>query len=294
LRAIGESKNTQEAIIDSPKNMSEIDPLYVAKDYSKFVPFTARMMAAMRARETSREDRLFNDPFAEQLAGEEAFQRVDLQLTSQDQAYVAVRTRFFDDFLTSSQIGQVVLLASGLDTRAYRFPWTPEVEVYELDHPEVLTYKADLLKNTTPSCKHHLIAADLTQPWEEKLLSAGYSPTSPSVWLIEGLLMYLSEVQVHNLLESVSHLSTHGSQLGVDLINIKSLEYGPYKGYFQFGDDTPEKLLSHYGWQAEVTQPGDEGANFGRYVQSSPPREVPDVMRVFLVKANKIDVEPKK
>ncbi|BAU14499.1 hypothetical protein LEP3755_50470 [Leptolyngbya sp. NIES-3755] len=270
--------------------MSEIDPVYVAKDYSKFVPFTARMMAAMRARETSREDRLFNDPFAATLAGEEAFQRVDLQLTPQDQAYIAVRTRFFDDFLAGSQMGQVVLLASGLDSRAYRFPWGPEVKLYELDHPEVLAYKADLLKDTNPSCQHHLIAADLTQPWEEKLLSAGYSPSSPSVWLIEGLLMYLSEAQAHNLLESVSRLSTHGSQLGVDLINVKSLEYGPYQGYFQFGTDMPEKLLSDYRWQVKVTQPGDEGANFGRYLESSPPREVPNVMRVFLVEANKIDV----
>lgn len=273
--------------------MSKIDPIQVAKDYSKFIPFTARMMAAMRARETSREDRLFNDPFAAKLAGEEAFQQVDLQLTSQDQAYIAVRTRFFDDFLASSQIGQVVLLASGLDTRAYRFPWTPGVEVYELDHPEVLTYKADLLGNRNPSCIHHLIGADLTQPWEEKLLSAGYSPTSPSIWLIEGLLMYLSEAQVHDLLESVSHLSTHGSQIGVDLINVKGLEYGPYKGYFQFGVDTPEQLLSHYGWQAKVTQPGDECANFGRFTEPSVSHEVSDVMRVFLVKASKIDVEAK-
>lgn len=274
--------------------MSEIDPFHVAKDYSKFVPFSARMMAAMRARETDREDRLFNDPFAATLAGEEAFQRVDLQLTSQDQAYVAVRTRFFDDFLASSQLRQVVLLASGLDTRAYRFPWYPEVRVYELDHLEVLAYKADLLKNTNPSCKHYMIAADLTQPWEEKLLSAGYSPTSPSIWLIEGLLMYLSEVQAHRLLESVSNLSTHGSQLGVDLISVKSLEYEPYKGYFQFGADHPERLLARFGWQAEVTQPGDEGANFGRYDEPVSPREVPDIMRVFLVKAQKMDVESEK
>jgi methyltransferase (TIGR00027 family) len=270
-------------------DMSENSPHSVAKDYSQFVPFTARMMAAMRARETSREDRLFNDPFAEKLAGEEAFQQVDLQLTPQDQAYVAVRTRFFDDFLVGSPRRQVVLVASGLDTRAYRLPWHPEVEVYELDHPEVLAYKADWLKDTNPSCQHHLIAADLTQPWEEKLLSVGYSPLSPSVWLIEVLLMYLSQGEASHLLESISNLSTRGSQLGIDLINVKSLEYGPYKGYFQFGTDDPEKLLFHYGWQAEVTQPGNDGANFGRYVEPLPPLEVQDVMRAFLVKANKID-----
>jgi methyltransferase (TIGR00027 family) len=269
------------------KNMSEMDSLFVGEDYSKFVPFTAQMMAAMRARETSREDRLFNDPFAAILAGEEAFQRVDLQLTSQDQNYVAVRTRFFDDFLFSSKISQIVLLASGLDARAYRFPWNPDVAIYELDHPEVLSYKAALLKNVNPSCKHHLIAADLTQPWEENLLAAGYSPELPSIWLIEGLLMYFSEVQVDRLLKSVSNLSTQGSFLGADLINVKSLEYEPYKGYFRFGCDTPEKLLSNYGWQAEVIQPGDADANFGRYTEPSPAREVPDVMRVFLVRARK-------
>ena len=97
--------------------------------------------------------------------------------------------------------------------------------------------------------------------------------------------MYLSEVQVHNLLESVSNLSTPGSLLGLDLVNVQSLKYGPYKGYFQFGTDTPEKLLSDYGWQASVIQPGDEGANFGRYIEPLPAREVRDVMRVFLVKA---------
>ncbi|BAZ08573.1 hypothetical protein NIES4071_03780 [Calothrix sp. NIES-4071] len=267
--------------------MSEINPPSVASDYSKFVPFTARMMAAMRARESIKEDRLFDDPFAAILAGEEAFQRVDLQLKKQDQAYIAVRTRFFDDLLSLTQARQVVLLASGLDTRAYRFPWIGEVEIYELDHPEVLAYKAALLKNINVCCKHHLLGCDLTQSWEEKLLKAGYCPESPSVWLIEGLLMYLSEAQVHTLLKSVSDLSTYDSELGIDLISVKSLEYEPYKGYFRFGCDTPEELLSHYGWQSLVIQPGDEGANFGRYIELPPPREVPNVMRAFLVKAKK-------
>ncbi|OUC13757.1 MAG: hypothetical protein B0A82_15775 [Alkalinema sp. CACIAM 70d] len=269
--------------------MNEITPNSIAEDYSKFVPFTARMMAAMRARETNRNDRLFADPFAAQLAGEEAFQQVDLRLTPQDQAYVTVRTRFFDDFLIGSQAGQIVILASGLDTRAYRLPWTPTVKVYELDYPEVLAYKANLLKETSPSCQHHLIGADLTQPWEEQLLAAGYSPNLPAIWLIEGLLMYFSEAQAHHLLQAVSNLAIPGSQLGIDLINLHSLEYGPYQGYFQFGTDTPEQLLAQYGWRAEVVQPGDADANFDRYVEPFPPREEPNVMRVFLARADKVD-----
>ena len=122
--------------------MSTSDSFDSAPDYGEFVPFTARMMAALRARETNRCDRLFEDPFAAELAGKEAFERIDQQLTARDQAYVAVRTRFFDDFLSAVPIDQVVLLASGLDTRAYRFPWSESINVYELDHPQVLAYKA--------------------------------------------------------------------------------------------------------------------------------------------------------
>ncbi|OKH29618.1 hypothetical protein NIES2101_43220 [Calothrix sp. HK-06] len=161
------------------------------------------------------------------------------KLKKQDQVYGAVRTRFFDDFLSLTTARQVVILASGLDSCAYRLPWMKEVKVYELDYPEVLAYKAALLKNTNIFCEHHLIACDLTQCWEEKLLSEGYCPKSPSVWLIEGLLMYLSEAQVHALLKSVSDLSTNGSELGADLISVKSLEFEPFKSYFRFGCDTP-------------------------------------------------------
>ena len=267
--------------------MDNSQPRIAAEDYSKFVPFSARMMAAMRARESSREDRLFHDPFAALLAGEDAFERVDQQLTPKDQAYVAVRTRFFDDLLSYYPGHQIVLLASGLDTRAYRYPWPSDAELYELDYPEVLSYKTALLKNVIPACKHHLIPADLTQPWKEKLLESGYRPESPSVWLIEGLLMYLLEEQVHALLKAVSDLSSPGSWLGVDLINVKGLDYGPYEGYFRFGCDAPEELLLEYGWHADVFQPGDEGANFGRYTEQYPTREGPDVMRAFLVRAQK-------
>lgn len=274
--------------------MSEIAPPDVANDYSQFVPFTARMMAALRARETRREDRLFDDPFATNLAGQDAFNKVDSQLTPRDQAYVAVRTCFFDAFLTRAQSSQVVLLASGLDTRAYRLPWPANTQVYELDYREVLSYKKNVLSGTPPACHHTLIGADLTQPWAEKLLSAGYSPTAPAVWLIEGLLMYLSSEQVHRLIETVSTLSAPGSQLGLDVINVQALKYGPYKGYFQFGTDTPEAFLSQYGWRSEVTQPGEPGANFGRYDELPPSREGFEDMKTFLVKANKIDAGSKK
>lgn len=99
--------------------------------------------------------------------------------------------------------------------------------------------------------------------------------------------MYLTESQVENLLQAVSQLSAPGSWLGLDLINIKALEYEPYQGYFQSGVDAPEDLLNSHGWEATVWQPGDRGAHFGRYPEKFPPRQVPNVGRVFLVQARK-------
>lgn len=267
--------------------MNPSQPYQRAEDYNQFVPFTSRMMAAMRAIESERPDRLFNDSFASQLAGEEAFQKIDQQLSQIDQIYVAIRTRFFDEFLLSSSVNQVVILASGLDTRAYRLPWRSGVKLYELDFTEVLAYKETILGDTIPQCDRYGIAADLTQPWEDQLIETGYRPEDPSIWLAEGLLMYLSEAQVHEILSIISRLSVPGSYFGLDVINLKSLEYEPYRGYFQSGWDHPEDLLSTYGWKAEVIQPGEEGANFDRVTELFPPRDVPDVQRVFLVKAVK-------
>ena len=264
-------------------------PIPKKPEPDKFVPFSARLMAAMRAIETAKPDRLFEDPFAARLAGEEAFTVLEQQLKAQDRAYVAVRTRFFDDFLLNAnrEVNQIVILASGMDTRAYRLSWSSETKVYELDQPQVLKTKKTLLTDATPQCQHYTIPADLTKPWSHFLLEQGYQPHIPSVWLLEGLLMYLTEPQVHQLLQTISQLTAVDSYLGLDLVNVKSIEYEPYKGYFRSGFDCPEDLLAQYGWNATVVQPGDEEAHFNRYTDKLPPRHVMNVERVFLVQARK-------
>lgn len=255
----------------------------------EFVLFSARLMAAKRARETEKADRLFEDPFAAKLAGPEALAFMEQQATKQDLSYVAVRTCFFDDFLMAAvdDASQVVILAAGMDARAFRLPWPSSTKVYEIEQPEVLGDKEVILKNTLTTCQRHAITADLTQPWSHLLLAQGYQADLPSVWLLEGLLMYLTEPEVHDLLKTISELAATGSCLGLDLINVQSIQYKSYQGYFRSGFDNPEELLSGYGWDANVVQPGDYGANFGRYTEKLPPRDVPDVERVFLVKAKK-------
>jgi methyltransferase (TIGR00027 family) len=271
--------------------MSELTPP-LADDYGQFVPFTARMMAAMRAHESSRPKPLFIDPWAARLAGETAFRQVEQHLAPQDQAYVAVRTHFFDDFFRQNPAPQVVLLAAGLDTRAYRLLWPPETHLYELDQAEVIDYKATILTDAVPTCQHHPLAADLTQPWQDRLLAAGYEPQKPSIWLIEGLLMYLTSAQVETLLATVAALSCDGSYLGADCVSVASLDYEPYRGYFQFGCNDPEALLANYGWQATAIQPGEPEANFDRYPWPPIPRsEVTEtenqIQRVFLLTGRK-------
>jgi methyltransferase (TIGR00027 family) len=259
-------------------------------DASTFVPFSARLVAAMRARETAREDALFQDPFADQLAGPEAYKLLDQKFTPQDIAYLAVRTRYFDDFIQSAapEAHQLVIVGAGMDTRAFRLPLPEQTIVYELDQSAVLAYKNSILEDYAPQYQRHTIAADVTQPWKTLLIEAGFDPDLPSIWLLEGLLMYLSEAAVHDILTTVSTLANPNSKLILDMINLKTLKYQPFKGYFKFGTDHPESYLARYGWESIVKQPGEDGASFGRFPEPSPtPKGSPDVSRAFLITAQR-------
>ena len=272
------------------------------------VSATSRWMAAARARETRRRDRLFCDPLAAELAGPEGFAWLDRTdppgSLGGPGAYAVIRTRFFDDFLQSvcqsSEVRQVVLVAAGMDTRAFRLDWPPGTCLYELDLPEVLAAKEEVTDKAgvRAGCKRLTVGVDLKEEgWPETLLDCGYRPERPSVWLIEGLLFYLTRSTVHGLLEKVGALTTAGSLLGLDVMN-RDVFFSPVAWPIQatlawsgapgrFGTDEPEALLSGHGWKAAVTQPGEEGAKFGRWPGLVVPREVPGIPRGFLVKAHR-------
>lgn len=91
----------------------------------------------------------------------------------------------------------MVILGAGLDSRAFRLDWLPETRVYEIERPEVLQYKDSILKDVPAKCRHTKIAADLTDDWVDGLLSQGFCTACPSIWLLEGVLMYLPEVIVY-------------------------------------------------------------------------------------------------
>ena len=258
-----------------------------------FVSFSAQLMAAVRARESERPDRLFEDTFAAGLAGSKTLQLVAERAKNTNDGTLdrlAIRTRFFDDFLMSavSEVRQVVILASGMDARAFRLPWPAGTHVYELDKPEVLAKKEAVLKQAPPLCHRHAIAADLTQTWIPLLLQHGYRSDLPSVWLLEGLLMYLTESEVRNLLRTICDMTAPGSYCGADILNVKALQNPDLAAkYWRSGFDCPEEVFASAGWDVEVVQPGEEGANFGRITEPLPPRDVVDIPRGFLVKAKK-------
>jgi methyltransferase (TIGR00027 family) len=196
------------------------------------VAFTALAAAAARAVETSRPDRLVEDPFAAAFVAA-APSPVPLPtlwpddvatLTEQETLlllganYVGLRTRFFDDVLHDAR--QVVLLAAGLDTRAFRLPWPAGTTVFELDRLDVLAFKTAVLAAEAPDvetrCTRVPVGTDLAADWATPLLAAGLDPTAPTTWIAEGLLQYLSPRAEQDLVTAVDRLSAPGSVLAVE------------------------------------------------------------------------------
>jgi methyltransferase (TIGR00027 family) len=269
------------------------------------VGLTALLVAAARAREHERPDRLFSDPYAAALAGEEGTGLLaDVERDSGDtrsNPYLSIRVRFFDDLLlqavSSAGTQQVVLLAAGMDTRAFRLPWPAGTEVYELDRPGVLASKDAILESmgALPRCTRHRLDVDLAQPWGQALQDAGFDRHAPSIWLAEGLFQYLDDVAALHVMSQAAQLAAAGSVMGANLVSAAFLVHPATQAFrdvfarlgapWQWGTDEPEAFFAQYGWRATVTIPGEEGANFGRWPW--PVTRDPGTPRVFLVTARR-------
>ncbi|MBO0839996.1 MAG: class I SAM-dependent methyltransferase [Sciscionella sp.] len=185
---------------------------------------TALWMAAARARESDRQDAIFHDPLAEVLAGADGFAVMrSMEDGLPPNPTLAIRTRYFDDqvrnLVAEHRIGQLVLLAAGMDTRAYRLALPSDLTCFEIDHPELVEMKAHRLATTTaePTCRRITLAADLTRPWTDNLTKAGFDPARPAIFLAEGLLSYLTGDDVASLLDAVTQLATTNSHLLLDI-----------------------------------------------------------------------------
>jgi methyltransferase (TIGR00027 family) len=173
-------------------------------------------VASMRATEAARPDRLHNDPLAAAVVASAAEPIPPAPPGAAE--FMAVRTRFYDDFLLSADASQVVVLAAGLDARAFRLPWPSGVRLFELDLPELLDFKAELVAGAdlAAACTRVVVPIDLRDDWPAALTAAGFSPELPTAWIAEGLLQYLTEPDEKRLLDAISALSAPGSRFAFD------------------------------------------------------------------------------
>ena len=180
-------------------------------------PLSKTALATTLAREVESDhaDSLFRDPYAALFtaAAPQAFtkdirHRHELDGSGANFfAMMAVRTRFNDDFLLDSSsdgCSQVVLLAAGLDARAFRLPWPPGTRLFELDLLEIIAFKEEVLRESgaIPACERSVLAVDLLQDWTSHMTEAGFDSTETTAWLAEGLLRYLTADDVARLLGS--------------------------------------------------------------------------------------------
>jgi methyltransferase (TIGR00027 family) len=206
------------------------------------VGFTALAVCAARALDAALEPPLANDDFAAGFvaaAGEPnlaaAVAGIDLTSAAAFNAqWVGVRTRFFDDFFTRAGTPQAVILAAGLDCRAYRLAWPADSTVFEVDQPRVLEFKQQVLdqQGAVPSTRRIAIATDLRDDWAAALIAAGFDPGQPTAWALEGLLPYLPGPAQDALFGKLHELSAVGSHIAAEL--------GPDPGGVQeFADSMP-------------------------------------------------------
>lgn len=264
------------------------------------VASTGILVAAIRAKESARDDALFADPFADKLAGEAGRRMLEAAIAnSGDQStwQIVVRTRFWDEALLRSGLTQVVILAAGMDARAYRLAWPAHTTVYEVDQPAVIASKAELLADDAPRCRRVPLGIDLAEDWPAALEAAGFDATAPSVWLIEGLLQYLDEAAVRDLFARVDALSAPGSVLLCDVVG-KSLQEAPSMAPllqsmaqqgspWLFGTDAPGELAERHGWSAVVTDVAEPGNMWNRWFPSVTAGAGPDAPRGYFVEAQR-------
>lgn len=297
-------------------------------DIKTSVGATAVMVAAARAVETDRSDPLIQDPYAkllvtnagadvlweamldpETVAKVEAIDAETAAIVEHMRSYQAVRTHFFDAYFNNaitSGIRQIVILASGLDSRAYRLNWSSSTTIYEIDQPKVLDYKSTTLaeNGVTPAAERREVPIDLRQDWPAALRQAGFDPTAPTAWLAEGLLMYLPAEAQDRLFSHIGELSAAGSRIAAETLPLHGeerreqmrerfklvadalgLEQSIDVQELIYHDENRAALadwLNDHGWRATAHSAPDEMRRVGRWVDGLPMAEDKDAFPEFI------------
>ena len=259
-------------------------------DINESVGVTALGVAGGRAAETRSPNALINDPFASlflDAAGDGIWKiylsdeppaelaEVDPDFGKRTEAmksYIGSRTKYFDEFFADAAaagIGQSVILAAGLDARAWRLAWPQGSVVYEIDQPKVLAFKLETLKShgAEPIARLVDVGVDLRQDWPKALVEAGFDPSAPTSWSAEGLLPYLPPEAQDLLFDRIQSLSAPGSRIAVEA----------FTGDF-FSDESVAKRKEQMEKYREVAQKlgSDAGTDIGELLYDGKRTEVTD------------------
>jgi methyltransferase (TIGR00027 family) len=245
-------------------------------DLASSVGATATMVAAQRAIASRAPNPLIDDPYAEPLVravgADPIVHLLDGERNDEGPAFderqiaeaMAVRTRFYDNLFTTAAaagVRQAVILASGLDTRAYRLPWPSGTVVYELDQPAVIEFKTTTLAESgaQPMAELRAVGIDLRDDWPKALLDSGFDSSSPTAWIVEGLLIYLPPQAQDQLFDNITRLSAPGSHLATEYVPDASAfsDHRAQQGWGslrRYGFDMELTDLVYDGWRSSLSE----------------------------------------
>jgi methyltransferase (TIGR00027 family) len=230
-------------------------------DITESVGATALGVAMARAGETASESPLFTDSCAQMFldaAAARGWRPPTGMMAERIRAignYAASRTKWFDEFFVAAGaagIRQAVILAAGLDARAWRLPWIRDSVVFEIDQPQVLQFKEEVLAahRVAPKARHVAVPVDLRQDWPRALRDAGFDANEPTAWSVEGLLPYLPADAQDLLFERITELSARDSRIAVEAFSadffseehlaLRSERLEQMRG--QAGEDMPDDM----------------------------------------------------
>jgi methyltransferase (TIGR00027 family) len=290
-------------------------------DITTSVGSTALFVATARALEAQKPDPLVVDPYAEifcRAVGGPAADVLDgkipdhqLKTAEFGEHFVnfqGARTKYFDEYFrraADAGVRQVVVLAAGLDSRAYRLDWPAATTIFELDQPQVLDFKREVLtaQGAQPRAERREIAVDLRDDWQQALRDSGFDVTKPSAWIAEGLLIYLPASAQEQLFTGIDSLAGPGSHVAVeDGAPMDSDDYqaaveeeraaaaqGDGRVFFQLVYNERHapatEWLSKHGWNAVGTTLADYLRQVGRPVPGPDVEAGPMIARNTLVSA---------
>jgi methyltransferase (TIGR00027 family) len=222
-----------------------------------------------------------------------------------------VQTRFFDEFFTSASkvgIAQAVIVAAGLDSRAYRLTWADGTTVFEIDQPEVLDFKVRVLAEyaAKPTARRTDVAADLREDWSIPLLASGFDTTVPSAWSVEGILPYLTDDAQDTLFARITDLSAPGSRLAIGALGSRldqdrlaaleqnypglNLSGGVNFSTLTYDDSTkskPAQWLTQHGWTIESVRTNPELQREYGWTPRQVDVDIDEIMHSEYVKASR-------